>query len=190
MRRDRATGEAIVLQLPHSPAVYRVRYPTSWFHRWRYPRAAWAALREVMPWEAFGLAAVAGAAVWFRYGSDLGVAAGLSLALGLATLQLFRTRTLATASHIVEERGLILRRRTVTAIARIREGHVEYPEGVPETFGDVVLDTEDGPLRVRAVAEPEVVLRRLLEMRDGHGEALRAGSGTGTRNPRADGARD
>jgi hypothetical protein len=104
---------------------------------------------------------------WNRYGSDLGIASGVSLALGLATIQLFRTRSFATDTDIVQQRGLFLLSRRVTALAHVKEGRVVFPEGLPDTFGDVVLTTASGELRLRALAQSERVLATLLHLKEG-----------------------
>lgn len=165
MKRDRRTGEPIVLDLAHSSAVYQTRYRSPFGYLWRHPAAAWAALQEVMPWEALTVSLCVCAAMWVRLGRDLGVTAGVCLSLALVAIQLFRTRAFATPSRIVRERGLFVLSRSETAVAGIQDGRIEYPEGVPDSFGDIVLITSQGPTRFRAVSDPEAALHQLLALR-------------------------
>lgn len=165
MKRDRRTGEPIVLDLPHSTAVYQRQYRFPFGYLWCYPEAARAALWEIMPWEALAVSLCVCVAVWFEFGQDLAVTSGVCLGLALVTLQLFRTRAFATPSRIVRERGLFVLSRSETAVAGIQDGRIEYPFGAPDSFGDIVLVTRQGLTRLRAVSDPEAVLDQLLALR-------------------------
>jgi hypothetical protein len=152
VKTDRRTGEPIVLDLAHSPAVYQMRYRfRSGYLLWRYPREAWAALREVMPWEALAVSLCVCLAVGIRFGQDLGVTAGVCMSLALVTVQLLRTRAFATPSRIVRERGLLVMSRSEIDVASISDGRIEYPEGTRDSFGDIVLVTSQGATRLWAV---------------------------------------
>jgi hypothetical protein len=91
---------------------------------------------------------------------------GMCLALGLGTIQMFRTRSFATASAVVQQRGLFFLTRRVTPLSVIHDGRVVYPEGLPDTFGDVVLDTPAGAVRLRALHSPAIVLAELMRLKD------------------------
>lgn len=163
--RDRKTGEAIVVDLSHSSRVYQQRYRFPFGYLWVYPAEAWAALREAMPWEALGLSLLVSCMSWLRLGPDLGVAIGVSVTLALVTLQMFRTRAYVTPFRIVRQRGLFLAGRTEILLSNIGDGRVEYPAGVPESFGDIVLATAAGEERLRAIRDPAAVLKHLLELK-------------------------
>jgi hypothetical protein len=161
-------SELVCLDLKHSRDVYQTRglFPPFGPYVWRYPREAWAALREVFPWEAVALSLFAGAIVWSAYGSDLGTSMSMCLALGLGTIQMFRTRSFATASALVQQRGLFFLARRVTPLSVVHAGRVVYAGGLPDTFGDVVLETPAGAVRLRAIHSPETVLAQLMRLRD------------------------
>jgi hypothetical protein len=129
VKTDRRTGEPIVLDLAHSPAVYQMRYRfRSGYLLWRYPREAWAALREVMPWEALAVSLCVCLAVGIRFGQDLGVTAGVCMSLALVTVQLLRTRAFATPSRIVRERGLLVMSRSEIDVASISDAGSSTPK--------------------------------------------------------------
>jgi hypothetical protein len=162
---DRTTGEPIVMDLSHSPDVYRSRYQFPFGYLWAYPAAAWAALCETMPWEALAVSLLVSCVAWFFLGSDLGVTIGLSVTLALVTLQMLRTRAFATPLRIVRQRGLFLQRRDDIPFTAVLDGRVEYPSPAIDSFGDIVLSTAAGEERLRAIRDPATVLRRLLAMR-------------------------
>ena len=108
MAHDRVTGEPILMDLSHSPSVYERRYHFPWGWHWTNPAHAWAALREVMPWEALAVSAIATAGLFAAFGRDLGQSLGVSIALALVTIQMLRFRIYLTASSIVRQRGLFL----------------------------------------------------------------------------------
>ena len=153
--QDRQTGENIVVELTHSPRVYQRRCRFPFGYLWVYPADAWAALREVIPWEALALSAVITCVAWLTLGQDSGVAMGGSATLALAVFQMFRTRAFVTPIRIVRQRGLFGASRTEILLSSIGEGRVEYPAGVPESFGDIVLATA-----ARSGFAPSVTLRR------------------------------
>jgi hypothetical protein len=163
--RDRRSGEPIVVDLPHSSEVYEKRYRFPLGYLWVYPSAAWAALREAMPWEALGVSLLGSWGLVVVLGRDLGVALGLSLALALVTVQMLRSRAYATPSRIVRQRGLFLLSRTEIALSSVWDARVEYPAVGTTSFGDIVLATTAGEERLRAIRDPESVLRRLLTLK-------------------------
>jgi len=163
--RDRTTGERIILELPHSPRAYQTRYYFPFGYLWAYPAVAWGALREAIPWEALAFSLVAFVVAWLRLGSDLGTAIGASITLPLVAVQMMRTRTFITPSRIVRQRGLLPLRRAETPHAAIRDGRAEYPVPGTTAFGDIVLATSAGEQRLRAIGDPESVLRLILGLR-------------------------
>jgi hypothetical protein len=162
---DRTSGEPIVMDLSHSPEVYRSRYRFPFGYLWAYPAAAWAALRETMPWEALAVSLIVSCVSWLFLGSDLGAAVGLSVTLALVTLQMLRTRAFATPFRIVRQRGLFLQSRADIPLAAVLDGRVEYPAADVDSFGDIVLSTAAGEERLRAIRDPRSVLKNLLAMR-------------------------
>lgn len=167
--RDRKTGELIVVDLSRSPWVYQQRYRFPFGFRYVYPAEAWAALRETMPWEALAFSLVLSGVSWLVLGPGLGVATGMSVTLALVTVQMLRTRTFLTPFRVVRQRGLLGASRTEILLSTIGDGRVEYPAGVSESFGDIVLATTCGEARLRAITCPATVLKRLLELKaSGH----------------------
>jgi hypothetical protein len=175
MTRDRRTGERIVVDLAHSPETYRMRYRFPIGYIWVFPREAWAALHEAMPWEALGLSLVLAAVIWLMFGGDLGSSLGVSITLALVTIQMLRSRRFVTPTRIVRQHGLILVEREEIPLLTISDGRVELPAD-GERFGDIVLSTSSGERRLRAIHDPTSVLRRLLALRDSatSGEAVHA----------------
>jgi hypothetical protein len=165
---DRRAGEAVVIELTHSPGIYKRRYLFPFGYVWAYPKAACAALLEAMPWEALAVSGAMSILAWFSLGHDLGVAAGMSVTLALVTLQMLRTRTFVTASRIVQQRGLFGTSRCEIPLASIHEGRVVYPTETLASFGDIVLVTTAGEKRLRAVPDPDTVLKQLLALRGVH----------------------
>lgn len=173
--RDRETGERILMELSHSPAVYRSRYRFPLGYFWAYPAAACAALSEVMPWEALGLSFLISSASCLLLGRDLGAAIAVSATLALITLQMLRARTFVTPFRVVRTRGLFAIKRTEIHLAMVHEARVEYPQSLEAGFGDLVLSTQVGESRFRAIRDPEVVLERLLTLK-ASGQAEGAGA--------------
>ena len=166
-RGPRAAREPVVLELRHSSRVYAQRFVGLGRGRWRYPSEAWAALREVIPWEALGLS-VAGAVLLsgaLRQPSEI-AGLGYCLALACVTVQMFRTRTFVTPTRIVQQRGLFFLTRRETPLAAVKNGRIVRPDDRSRDFGDIVLATEIGERVLRAVPEPDRVLATLLALRD------------------------
>lgn len=163
--RDRRTGEPIIVDLAHSPETYRRRYRFPIGYIWVFPREAWAALREAMPWEALGVSFVLSSVLWLKYGWELGSSLGVSITLALATIQMLRSRSFLTPTRIVRQRGLFLVEREEIPLLTVSDGRVELPAD-GERFGDIVLTTASGEQRLRAIHDPGIVLGKLLALRD------------------------
>ena len=170
---DTRATETAVLELTHSSEVYRRGRVFSPFglYGWLHPREAWGALAEVFPWEAMAFSLFGSGVLWVKYGSDVGLSIGMSTALALCVLQLFRTRSFITSDQIVQQRGLIFTTQRRMPLSQVRGGRVVYPQGGPNTFGDVVLDTPAGELRLRALAAPDRVLATVMRLRDNEAHA-------------------
>jgi len=158
-------AEPVVVDLAHSPDTYRTRYRFPIGYMWVFPREAWAALREVMPWEALAVSFLLTAALWVKYGFDIAVSLGISTALALVSVQMLLSRHVVTATRIARRRGLFLVQREEIPLVAIIGGRVELPAD-GERFGDVVLFTASGERRLRAIHDPNGVLHKLLALRD------------------------
>jgi hypothetical protein len=164
--RDTGPAEPVVVELSHSSQAYRTKYYFPFGYLWAYPAIARGALREAMPWEALGVSAVVSCVAWLLLGADLGVALGLSVTLALVALQMLRTRSFVTPSRIVRKRGLFpFESTTVLPLSAVLDGRVEYPIAGTDSFGDVVLVTVAGERRIRALTNPEAVLKQLLNLK-------------------------
>jgi len=163
--RDRRTGEPIVLTLAHSPEVYRRRYRFPFGYLFAFPQEAFAALGEIVPWEALGVSLVATTVIWVLWGSDLGTSLRLSVTLLLAIIQMFRAQRFVTPHRVVRTRGLFFRERLDIRLQDIIDARVETPAD-EDAFGDIVLALQSGEHRLRAVHQPRSVLDRLLVLRE------------------------
>ena len=154
------------MELSHSSQAYRTKYYFPFGYLWAHPAVAWGALREAMPWEALGVSVVVSCVGWLLLGSDLGVAMGLSVTLALVALQMLRARVFATPSRILRKRGLFpFEKTTELPLSAVLDGRVEYPATGTESFGDVVLVTAAGERRIRALRNPDEVLKQLLDLK-------------------------
>ena len=168
-------AEPVVVDLAHSPDIYRTRYRFPIGYTWVFPRQAWAALREVMPWEALAVSFLLTAAFGWKYGFDIGASLGVSTGLALASVQMLLARHIVTATRIVRRRGLFLVRREEIPLVAISGGRVELPAD-GERFGDIILFTARGERRLHAIHDPKGVLHKVLALRDSAASA-RAGLG-------------
>jgi hypothetical protein len=166
MMRETGGTEPIVVELSHSSEAYRTKYYFPFGYLWAHPAVAWGALREAMPWEALGVSVVVCSFAWLLLGSDLGLAMGLSVTLALVALQMLRTRLFVTSSRIIRKRGLFpFEKTTVLPLSAVVDGRVEYPAAGTNSIGDVVLVTAAGEQRIRALRNPESVLKQLINLR-------------------------
>jgi hypothetical protein len=166
MMRETGAAEPVVVELSHSSEAYRTKYYFPYGYLWAHPAVAWGALKEAMPWEAVGVSVVVSSVAWLLLGSDLGFAMGLSITLALVALQMLRTRAYVTPARIVRRRGLFpFERTTALPLSAIVDGRVEYPAPGTNSIGDVVLATATGEQRLRAIRNPELVLKELINLK-------------------------
>jgi hypothetical protein len=167
MKNEHRSGELVMLDLPHSPAVYRQRVVTPrHLFPWVHPRAAWRALLEVFPWEAAAITVLSAIALVRRVGNPDGIGLAFCIGLPAAAFQMLRARRFVTASHIVWERGLLWRTRTHLPLRDIETAELEVHGEAGTQWGDIHLQTRSGPVTLWTVADPAAVWERLRALRD------------------------
>ncbi len=159
---DAATREPSVMRFERSALAYEQRQVAPPFGPfvWARPTAGLRALSDAMPWEALVVSGLAAAILWAEFGQDVGASLGLGISLALVTTQMLRERQYATATRLVHERGLLIRRRQVTALDAVEDVRVEGSTDL----GDIVLSGEFGAMRIRAVRRPHQALGQLQDL--------------------------
>lgn len=164
-----ARGDEVLLDLSHPREVYETHGP---FHPFvpylpKHPFHAMGALREVLPWEAFIVAAATHAILRTMMEPQLAATLGFCVLLALATLQMMGSRIYVTEHCIIWRRafGPLPFWRKKLPLAEITGIRVDRPENGSERFGDVVLVTRQRELRLRALRHPERVRKELLALR-------------------------
>lgn len=156
-----------MIDLPHSPTVYRQRRLTPFGpFVWMNARSGSRALLEVAPWDAAGVMAFSAVALVRTVGTPDGIGLAFCIGLPLVALEMQRTCRFLTRSRIVWERGLIWRTRTELPLCDIDDAEIElYAESGP-AGGDIHLQTRSGPLTLWAVVEPAATWERVRALRD------------------------